>query len=168
VASYESNKKINNYKPKPLKKIVFMKKMIMTLAIVVSTLSGFAGEEKVSPKVLDAFKSEFNTAKEVEWAAGKDYYKATFTYNEKHVFAYYNADGELLGVTHYMSPVDLPMNLQINLKKSYKNFWVSDLFEVAKNDGTGYYITLENADTRIVLKSTGGSDWGVYQKKRKA
>ena len=145
-----------------------MKKMIMTLAIVISTLGAFAGEEKVSPKVLDAFKSEFNTAKEVEWAVGQDYYKATFTYNEKHVFAYYNADGELLGVTRYLSPVDLPINLQTSLKKNHSNLWVSDLFEVAKNDGTGYYITLENADTKIILKSTGGSEWTAYQKIRKA
>ena len=145
-----------------------MKKMIMTLAIVISTLGAFAGEEKISPKVLDAFKSEFNTAKEVEWAVGQDYYKATFTYNEKHVFAYYNADGELLGVTRYLSPVDLPINLQTSLKKNHSNLWVSDLFEVAKNDDTGYYITLENAETKIILKSTGGSEWTAYQKIRKA
>ncbi len=142
--------------------------MIMTLAITISTLGAFTGEEKISPKVLDAFKSEFNTAKEVEWAVGQDYYKATFTYNEKHVFAYYNADGELLGVTRYLSPVDLPINLQTSLKKNHSNLWVSDLFEVAKNDGTGYYITLENAETKIILKSTGGSEWTAYQKIRKA
>ena len=142
--------------------------MIMTLAIVISTFGAFAGEIKVTPKVLDAFKSEFNTAKEVEWTVGQDYYKATFMYNEKHVFAYYNADGELLGVTHYISPINLPMNLQTKLKKNYTDFWVSDLFEVAKNDGTKYYITLENADTKIVLKSSDGSDWSTYQKIRKA
>ena len=51
-----------------------MKKMIMTLVIAVSTLSAFAGEEAVAPKVLDAFKNEFNTAKEVEWTVGSDYY----------------------------------------------------------------------------------------------
>jgi hypothetical protein len=46
-----------------------MKKMIMTLAIAISTLSAFAGEENVTPKVLDAFKTKFKTAKEVEWTA---------------------------------------------------------------------------------------------------
>jgi hypothetical protein len=39
---------------------------------------------------------------------------------------------------------------------------------VAKNDGTSYYITLENADTKIVLKTSGGSEWNIYQKIRKA
>ena len=143
-----------------------MKKMILTLAIAVSTLSAFAGEENVSPKALNAFKTEFNTAKEVEWTVGNDYYKATFVYNEKHVFAYYNENGELLGLTRYLSPDDLPISLQVNLKKNYQGYWISDLFEVAKNEGTAYYLTLENADTKIVLKSSGNS-WGEHNKIKK-
>src|SRR5580765_8535009 len=134
-----------------------MKKMIMTLAIVVSTLGAFAGEENVNPKVLDAFKTKFKSAQQVEWATGKDFYRATFVYNDRHVFAYYNTDGELLGLTRYVSPLDLSLNLQINLKNNYASYWISDLFEVAKNEGTTYYITLENADTKLVLKATDGN-----------
>ena len=141
--------------------------MILTLAIAVSTFSAFAGEENVNHKVLNAFKKEFNTAREVEWTTGSNYYKATFVYNEKHVFAYYNENGELLGLTRYLSPVDLPMNLQKNLKNDFKEYWISDLFEIAKNDGTAYLLTLENADTKIVLKSTDSSNWSVYSKVKK-
>lgn len=145
-----------------------MKKMILTLAIAVSTLSAFAGEENVNPKALDAFKTEFNAAKDVKWTVGQNYYKATFVYNEKHVFAYYNENGELLGLTRYLSPNDLPIGLQTNLKKNYEAYWISDLFEVTKNDGTAYYLTLENADTKIVLKSNAGSSWYVYNKLKKS
>lgn len=145
-----------------------MKKIIMILAVLISTTSAFAGEENVATKVLNAFKTEFNTAKEVEWTVGSNYYKAAFVYNEKHVFAYYNGEGELLGLTRYLSSDDLPLNLQNNLKKSYSKYWISDLFEVAKSDGTAYYITLEDADSKIVLKASAESDWSVYQKTRKA
>ena len=145
-----------------------MKKIIMILAVLISTTSAFAGEENVATKVLNAFKTEFSTAKEVEWTVGSNYYKAAFVYNEKHVFAYYNEEGELLGLTRYLSSDDLPLNLQKNLKKSYSKYWISDLFEVAKSDGTAYYITLEDADTKIVLKASAESDWSVYQKTRKA
>jgi hypothetical protein len=145
-----------------------MKKMMLTLAIAISTLSAFAVEEKVSPKVLDAFKNEFNTAKEVEWTVGNTYYMATFTYNDKYVFAYYTADGVLLGLSHYISPAELPMALQNSLKKDYSNFWISDLFEVAKNGKTEYYVTLENADKKIVLQSSGSNEWEEYRKIRKA
>jgi hypothetical protein len=145
-----------------------MKKMILTLAIVAGSLGAFAGEEDVNPNVLKAFKTEFNTAREVEWTVGSNFYRATFVYNEKHVFAYYNESGELLGLTRYLSPLDLPISLQANLKNNYSGYWISDLFEVAKNDGTAYYLTLENADTKIVLKSADSSNWNQYNKAKKS
>jgi len=145
-----------------------MKKMILTLAISISSFAAFAGEENVNKKVLDAFKTEFTTAKETEWTTGSDYYKAAFMYNEKYVFAYYSLDGDLLGITRYISPADLPMGLLISLKKKSNGFWISDLFEVAKNETTSYYITLENADTKTVLKSTGGAGWEVFKTVKKS
>ena len=144
-----------------------MKKMIMTLAVALGTLVAFAGEENVNRKVLDAFKNEFAAAQQVEWSTGDNFYKAAFVFNNKHVFAFYNMDGELIGITRYLSSMDLPLNLQVSLKKSYTNYWISDLFEVAKKDNTTYYITLENADTKIVLKSTDGNSWESYQKTKK-
>ena len=156
-----------------------MKKMILTLAIAVSSLASFAGssfgtpidykgEENVSKKVLDAFKTDFNTVKDAEWSTGDDFYKASFVYNDKHVFAYYNTDGDLLGLTRFISPVDLPLNLQIGVKKNGNGYWISDLFEVAKNEVTSYYITLENADTKKVLRSVGGSNWEEYKTVKKS
>ncbi len=144
-----------------------MKKMILTLAIAISSLTVFAGEADVNKKVLNAFKTEFTTARDVEWSVGSDYYKASFIYNDKYVFAFYNQDGDLLGLTRYISTADLPLNLQIDLKKNSKGYWVSDLFEVAKNRTTYYYITIENANTKLILKSTGGSDWEEFKSVKK-
>ena len=144
-----------------------MKKIIVTLAIAVSSLTAFAADNNVNKKVLDAFNTEFATAKEVEWTVGDNYYKATFMYNERYVFAYYNENGELLGMTGYISPLDLPLALQNSLKKNYENYWISDLFEAVKSDETNYYITVENADTKIVLKSSGNS-WSTYSKIKKS
>lgn len=144
-----------------------MKKIIVTLAIAFCSLSAFAGEENVSQKVLDAFKTEFATATDVEWSVGSNYYKATFNYNGKYVFAYYDENGEILGLARNLSPLDLPLALQNSLKKSYEGCWVSDLFEAVKSEDTHYYITLENADTKFVLKSSGNT-WSVYSKTKKS
>ncbi len=141
--------------------------MILTLAIAISTLSAFAREENVNSRVLNAFTTEFQTAKDVEWTTAADYYMATFVYNDKHLFAYYDTNGALLGLTRYLSPADLSMNLQMNLKKNYSEYWVSDLFEVAKNDVTTYYITVENADSKIILKSSDSNSWSVFEKVKK-
>jgi len=148
--------------------LIIMKKMMMTLAIALTTVCTFASEEKVAPKVLEAFNTEFSTAKDVEWSIGEDQYTATFNYNGAYVFAYYNEEGDLLGLTRNLTPNALSMTLQNSLKKNYSDFWVSDLFEVAKNGGTDYYITLENADKKIVLHAAGGKDWEVYKKVKKA
>ncbi|MCX6318168.1 MAG: hypothetical protein NTW29_12815 [Bacteroidetes bacterium] len=145
-----------------------MKKMILTLAIAVSTMSAFAGEVTVSAKVLRAFNTEFNSAKEVQWTTGANYFMASFVYNEKYVNAYYNEEGELVGLTRNITTASLPLTLQANLRKEYGNFWVSDLVEVTKSEGTSYLVTIENADTRLVLKSNGGYEWYQYNKVKKS
>lgn len=147
-----------------------MKKILLSIAMFVTlgTMSAFADSANVNPKVLTAFNNDFNNAKEVEWSTGVNYFKAAFTFNGNHVFAFYTTDGELLGLTRYISSLDLPMNLQRDLKKNYSDYWISDLFEVANNNGTSYYITLEMADTKITLKASGNSDWRSYNKVRKA
>ena len=144
-----------------------MKKFFLTLAIAVSSIAVFAREAEVSQKVLDAFNTEFTTAKDVSWTVTKDYYKATFIYNDRYVFAFYNDEGELLAMTRYISSEDLPLTLLTSLRKNYNDYWISDLFEMAKHDGTQYVVTIENADTKLILKANGGT-WTVHQKIRKA
>jgi len=144
-----------------------MKKVIVLLAIMISTLGAFANEERISQKVLDAFKTEFAAAKDVSWTVAADFFKAEFLFNNQHVTAFYNTDGELLGITRNITSLELPMSLQTALKKSYADYWISDLFEVTKSDSTGYYITLESADTVVVLKS-GDNEWNVFKKVKKA
>lgn len=142
--------------------------MMLALVLTLSTSFAFTGEEAVNKKALNSFKSDFVGATDAAWTSGSNYYKVIFTLNDQKLFAYYNATGEFMAVTRYISSFQLPLNLQRNLKKSYSNYWISDLFEVSSNEGTDYYVTFENADTKIVLKSAGGSDWSLYQKSKKA
>ncbi|HLZ89425.1 MAG TPA: hypothetical protein VKQ52_19355, partial [Puia sp.] len=61
----------------------------------------------------------------------------------------------------------LPINLLTSLKKEYGDYWISDLFEIASDDQTNYYVTLETADKKIVLKSQGTEFWNEYKKEKK-
>ena len=147
-----------------------MKKIMMMLAMVltIGTSFAFTGEEAINKQALNAFKKEFAGATEAAWTVGDNFYKVTFSLNDQKLFAYYNLQGDFMAVTRNISSLQLPLSLQTSLKRSYNNYWISDLFEVAKSDGTNYYVTLETADTKIVLKSADGSDWSVYQKSRKS
>jgi hypothetical protein len=147
-----------------------MKKIMMTLALALTlgTMYAFTGEEAINKQALNAFKTEFASATDADWTVGNDYYKVTFTMNDQKLFAYYSMKGEFMAVTRFISSFQLPLNLQSSLKRSYTNYWITDLFEMANHDGTSYYVTLETADSKIVLKSTDGSDWSVFQKSKKA
>ena len=127
-----------------------------------------AGVPDVNAKALSAFNNQFANATEVEWSAGSDFFKASFLYNNNYVSAYYNSDGDFMATIRYVSSVNLPLLLQSKLKNDYTGYWISDLYEVSKDSGATYYITLENADQKIVLKSSGGIDWAVHKKSNKA
>jgi len=145
-----------------------MKKIIMMLALVgtLSTSFAFTGET-INKQALNAFRNEFAGATDIAWTAGKGYYKVAFTMNDHKLFAFYNSKGEFIAVTRFISSLQLPHNLQSSLKRTYRRYWISDLFEMVTNDETGYYATLENADTKIVLKSIDGSNWSLYLKSNK-
>jgi hypothetical protein len=143
-----------------------MKKIFLAAALMMSTglTAVFAGVPEINAKVVAAFNNQFPSATETEWSTGSDYYKASFLYNSNYVNAYYSPEGDFLATLRNISSVDLPMLLQAGLKKDYSGFWVSDLYEMSKQDGISYYITLENADQKIVLRSLNGSAWTQHKK----
>lgn len=145
------------------------KQIIIGLFLLIAGISNtFAnGEENVNAQVINSFKKDFANAQNVQWSNGKDFVKATFTLNEHVVYAYYSDKGDLLGVTRNIVSGQLPMNLMAEVKKSYGQYWIADLFEMAANNETTYYITLENADQKLVLKSNGTNGWEVFKKEKK-
>lgn len=145
-----------------MKKIVFVFGFLLAAAV-----SHAYPSEKVSPKVLASFKSEFSSAKDVEWETGNNYFKASFSLSEQRVFAYYDIGGRLISLGRYISSFQLPVSLFSDLKNDYSKYWVSDLFEVSNSEGLHYYITLETADTKLILRSSNGADWSSYSKNKK-
>ena len=144
-----------------------MKKRILfiTMMIVLATGTVFANSvEGVNEKVLSSFQKEYSGAKEVKWQKGDQYLKATFFLNERVYFAYYSEDGEKLALVRNLTSFELPMSLQKALKESYPQCWISDLFEINGKEDAAYYVTIENADAKISLKSVGMSGWMVYKK----
>ncbi len=144
-----------------------MKKFILMLAVVFTTASSFAANADVNAKVLQSFNEEFSTATDVQWTVGENFVKAQFVFNTQHVIAFYSMEGELMGVARYISSVTLPVALQNSLKQNYSGYWISDLFEVNRSSGTSYYVTLENADEKMMLQAESSADWDVYKRSRK-
>jgi hypothetical protein len=146
-----------------------MKRLLVTLTIALSliSLSSFANGEDVSPRAVKSFNRSFKAATEVKWTVTDNYFKADFALNGQYVSAFYDADGKMIALTRNVSSLQLPIALQADLKNNYDCYWISDVLEVANDEGTSYYITLETADEQLTLKSNGDS-WNTFKKQRKS
>jgi hypothetical protein len=147
-----------------------MKKSILTwvLLLTVGLSSTFANKlENVNEQVISSFKKDFASAQDVSWEKSKEISKATFKLNDQVMFAYYAEDGNLLAVMRNIVSTQLPINLMSDLKKNYAGYWISDLFEMASDNATSYYVTIQNGDQSVVLKSSGAAGWETFKKDKK-
>lgn len=148
-----------------------MKPFFILLTVISSffSSSSFAADEpEVSRAAIASFQSTFATATEVKWTVNEEYYKADFSLNGQYASAYYDIDGVLIATTRNITSLQLPIALQASLKKDYGSYWVSELFEVSNEDGTQYYVTLETADNKLILKAATTNEWKTYKKSSKA
>ena len=147
-----------------------MKKTILAMAVIltVGLSSAFANKgEEINQLVAASFSKDFHSATNVQWQSQKDYVKATFNLNDQVLFAYYKESGELLAVIRNILSDNLPISLYTDIRKNYNEYWISDLFEMATEDQTIYYISLENSDETLILKSFDQNQWTVYKKVKK-
>jgi len=144
-----------------------------TLFILMMTVSSFFSSTSnatdiVSPKALKSFAATFSTATEAAWTITENYYRVEFLLNGQTLHAFYNEEGKLISASRNISSLQLPIILQTELKKEFPKYWITDLFEMSTNNGVEYYITIEDADTKTVLKSSSASSsWMLYKKLKK-
>ena len=139
--------------------------LMMTVSSFVATTTNAA--DIVSPKALKSFETTFATATETVWTITENYYKVEFLLNGQTLNAFYNEEGKLIGVSRNISSLQLPIILQTELKKGFPNYWITELFEMSTENGVEYYITIENANTKTVLKSIAAASWMLYKKLKK-
>lgn len=147
-----------------------MKKLftaVMISAVFMVSTAFASKNENTSIAAEAAFKKEFSQATNVNWTKTENYIKASFRMNEQVMTAYFTPDGEYLGVTRNILSTQLPIPLQASVKNDYADFWITDLFEYARTDSNGYFITLENADQVVTLQSVNGTNWSIYKKNKK-
>jgi hypothetical protein len=149
-----------------------MKQVFLSIATVlmmgVSAFAANTNDDGVANQhAVRAFKKDFATASNIVWEQKDAYTKATFSLNGQVLFAYYNNNGELQAVVRNIVSDQLPINLLASLKREYSDCWITDLFEVASDDQTNYYVTLETSEKKIVLKSQGSDGWEVFSKQKK-
>ncbi|HZE82952.1 MAG TPA: hypothetical protein VE035_01525 [Puia sp.] len=122
-----------------------------------------ASTDEITVEVKASFKREFKNAEVLSWDVTRKFTKVTFRMNDIIMFAYFSDNGQLLAVTRNIRSNQLPITLQVSLKKNYSEYWITDLFEINGDEQNCYYITLETADKKLVMRSIDNEKWEVYE-----
>lgn len=146
------------------KKIAFVLAMLLTIGVS----SSFANPTDDSNGLIKAsFKKDFRKAELIGLESGKTFTRLTFRMNNMILFAFYTDNGDLLAVTRNIQSTQLPIQLLLELKRGYADYWISDLFELNTDGSNTYYVTVENADSKTTLRSADMHNWEEYSKARK-
>ena len=138
-----------------------MKQLLFVLALVSSMLTSYANDVN-SPALIAGLKSSFPLAKEAKWSATGDYFKAQFTQDGKEQTAFFTERGEWIATARNISSEELPKELRASLKEPMQHSWITDLVVMTTEEGTSYYVQLQNADTKIIRQSVSDKKWKSY------
>jgi hypothetical protein len=150
-------------------KRIFALTTALLLTIGVSTSfarSGNNGGHSINDKSNAWLRKDFAQVELLDTKTGADYTRLTFKMSGIILTAFYSNQGELLAVTHNIASTQLPLTLLMQVKHDYASYWISDLFELNSHGVSNYYITLENADKTITLRSSENI-WEVFSKTNK-
>jgi hypothetical protein len=63
------------------------------------------------------------------------------------------------GTQHNILSSQLPGALLTDIKKEYKDYWITECSEIDKKKKADYFITLENSDQIVQLRSSDSENW---------
>ena len=142
------------------KKLTVLFAALMLLSGVTFATNGITPSEELQKE----FNRAFTQSTEVKWEKVDDYYKASFLQDGQYLFVYFDAFNNIESVSRNISINMLPLILQKTLKdKASETTWITDCIELFGENGTEYYVAIENADQKTIYQANGNS-WDVYKR----
>lgn len=115
--------------------------------------SAFAADvTKVNYKVKSNFESRFTGAKNVVWSATDAYLKASFSIADENVEAFFDGEGDLIGLSRKVDLQKLPLNAIQKIKKEYASYKVSEAIEFDRDGDKAYFLSLEDGTKKQILE----------------
>ncbi len=134
-----------------------MKKIILATAVSVAfSIASFAGEKNIDPKLLKDLTTTLRNSMQVHWTSKAEYSKATFSFNDKTAFAFYDQnDNELIGFGIQSDKTDLPQVISDAIKNKYGDWAVVDAMTFIDTQGyINYFVQVEKNNKNFALKVT--------------
>lgn len=147
-----------------------MKKLTIITAALFLLFSASAfttTDADVSAKIKNGFQKDFSLVTDVIWQKAQDIYVATFKVKDQEMAAAYDDEGMLVSVSRYVKLSDLPLSISMALKNQYADYKINDSVIELLKDGTNYFITAENAKTKLKIKADAFGGLSVVSKTKK-
>jgi len=143
-----------------------MKKLtIIALMVITIASSAFAGDNTLNFKGSDAFKKSFPQASEVSFTVKKDFTEVNFTWHNLKLQAFFDRQGNYIGLSRDISVKDLPLSYVISINKMYKDFEITEAIEFDHSEnGLSYYVTVVKEDKKYVLNVATDGTISVFKK----
>jgi len=155
-----------------------MKKIFITIATIgLLGTSAFAKVEgkkaektvAVAYTVKNEFDSTFDDATDVSWTITDNTQKATFTQDNVRKTAFYNLQGEYLGVTQAVDYKTIAAKAQKTIADKYAGYNVGEVIKLQTNDAnanfdqTVYFVDLKKNDSEVLVRVTPSADVFYFQ-----
>ncbi len=140
--------------------------MILAAAILVSSFNTFAADDP-NEKVLGAFSKTFRDAKEVSWTESKNSYEVSFKQNLVQSRINYDKEGNIIQTLRYYKEENLPLMVLSKVKSKYADKNIFGVTEMSSEEGTFFYITLEDDKNWVEIKSDVYGSLSVQKKFKK-
>lgn len=142
-----------------------MKKVVILAVLTLISMSAVRGQSKAEPSAVVAseFNKQFNGATNVLWEKTGTVSYASFHFQQNHMLAYFDREGNLIAKARKISNDQLPMSLQSELlavkndrEKKSGALSIGNIFEYSIDADTQYVTSLENDRESIVVGTVNG------------
>jgi hypothetical protein len=133
----------------------FFRRTLLVATCLLTLSAGVFAEQHftISDKLLEAFRRTFPDAIQVKWVEQPDSYIVTFKQNEILNKVNYDKDGNFVSSFRYYSEKNLPVTVICRLEKEYAGKSVFGVTEVTTENGTEYYIRLQDEKNWYTIHS---------------
>ncbi len=122
----------------------------------------------VTRVISKSFTEKFNSAEDVSWKEREGFFFADFKVNDEKMFAAYNEDGDLLGISRNVQFSELPMHVAMAIKEKYKDYKIDNLVtEMVLDGGTTYQLQVEDKSRYLTLKCNSDGQITVVKRTKK-
>lgn len=117
--------------------------MVMVIAGLMVTVQAMAqSSNQVPSAVMEAFRTAFPTATDVEWDREGQHYEVDFEVNRLDHEAWYNGEGKVVRHKQEMRNRDLPEQVRNGVKRNNKGYRVTDVEKLTIGNEVVYKLEL--------------------------